>query len=153
MKFRQFLETSYMDEEKQDVQKTLAKLPPSHAALVNGFQWKFHAGNTLDGDTQHVGYMDSGNREIAVAAPYNYGREFTILHEIAHRVWEHMNSNLKRHWNQLAQDMTDHQKQDKSVNQEPEEKFCMAYAQHYAKNKLVKFANPKWDQFIAQLPA
>lgn len=147
------MENETASEEKKDIAATLQKIPPSHAALVQGFKWKFHGGNTLNGDDQHVGYMDDGDKEIAIAAPYNYPREFTILHEIAHRVWEKIPRELQAKWNQLAMHMTDRQKQDPSLRQSPEELFCMSYAQVYGTTKLVKFDNPLWTQFIKQLPS
>ncbi len=156
MRFREFVQQKdNMQGAMQDVKETLAKLPPSHAALVHGFQWKFHAGNTLNGDEEHVGYMDDNSREIAVAAPWNYGREFTILHEVAHKVWEKFvmpNQQLVQQWYKLAQHMTPEQQHDKSLQQEPEELFCMSYAQKYTKNKIEKFNNPLWEKFIGNLP-
>lgn len=156
MRFREFIQQNDgMDEEKRDIAKTLSRLPPSHAALVKGYHWKFHAGNTLNGDDQHVGYIDDKAKEIAVAAPWNYGREFTILHEVAHKVWEKFiapSRQLVHEWHQIVRKMTNKQKGDDSLQQEPEELFCMSYAQHYAKNKIAKFENPLWQQFIANLP-
>lgn len=149
MRFREFVQQTSGDnsEETKDIQRTLSKLPPSHAALVSGFKWKFQAGNTLDGDDDHVGYMDPMSKEIAVAAPYNYGREFTILHEIAHKVWEHLvPAQLKQQWTQIVSN-TKHKQ-----NQEPEELFCMAYANTYAKNKIVIHTHPEWEAFVKGLP-
>lgn len=134
-------------EEKKDIYSTLKKIPPSHAALVKGFQWKFHAGNTLNGDDQHVGYMDDKEKEIAVAAPWNYGREFTILHEIAHRIWERLPHQLKIQWVMIVANTKNKQ------NQGAEENFCHGYANHYAKNKIVIHDHPEWHQFIANLPS
>lgn len=146
MKFRRFLESDRMEEEKRDILKTLSKIPSSHRALVQGFSWKFHGGNTLQGDDQHVGYMDDREREIAVAAPWNYGREFTILHEIAHRVWERLPKQLQQQWLAVASNTKNKQ------NQPPDELFCMAYANHYAKNKIVIHDHPEWHEFIERLP-
>jgi hypothetical protein len=144
---RQFMQGDNMDEEKRDIEKTLGKLPPSHAGLVRGYRWKFHAGNTLNGDDEHVGYVDDNTKEIAVAGPWNYGREFTILHEVAHKVWEqYVSQPMKKQWHQIVA-ATKH-KQD----QEPEELFCMAYANHYAKNKIVIHSHKEWDDFIKGIP-
>lgn len=144
---RQYMQPEPMGEEKQDIEKTLSKLPPSHAALVKGYQWKFHAGNTLNGDDKHVGYVDDAEREIAVAGPWNYGREFTILHEVAHKVWERFVSpEMRQQWAQIVAH-TKHKQE-----QEPEELFCMAYANHYAKNKIVIHSHKEWDQFIVKVP-
>ncbi len=153
MRFRLFIENGEADEEKKDIAITLQKIPPSHASLVHGFKWKFHGGNTLNGDDQHVGYMDDGDKEIAIAAPYNYPREITILHEIAHRVWENLPREIQAKWHQVCAHLTERQKQDPSLKQSPEELFCMAYGNTYATTKLVKFDNPLWTQFIQQLPS
>jgi hypothetical protein len=135
-----------MGEEKNDIARTLSKIPPQHRELVKGFNWKFHAGNTLNGDDQHIGYMDDREKEIAIAGPWNYGREFTILHEIAHRVWEQLlPPQIKQQWLQIVTKTKDKQ------NQEPEELFCMAYANHFAKNKIVIHDHPEWHMFIKSL--
>lgn len=147
MRFRDYLESDAgMGEEKQDILRTLSKLPPSHRELIRGFSWKFQGGNTLAGDDQHVGYMDDYEKKIAVAAPWNYGREFTILHEIAHTVWERVPDQLKQQWAAIVQ-RTKHKQQ-----QSPEELFCMAYANFYAKNKIVIHDHPEWNEFIRNLP-
>lgn len=146
MTFKEFMQQGNMEEEKGDIHKTLSKLPASHAALVKGYRWKFHPGNTLNGDTEHVGYIDDNDKEIAVAAPYNYGREFTVLHEIAHKVWERLPHQLHQQWHHICAN-TKHKQ-----NQEPEELFCMAYANHYVKNKIVIHDHPEWHQFIQGLP-
>lgn len=144
---RQFMQQDNMEDEKADISKTLSKLPPSHAALVKNYQWKFHPGNTLNGDDDHVGYVDDASKEIAVAGPWNYGREFTILHEVGHKVWEHfVTPQMKQHWEHIVAHTKDKQ------NQEPEELFCMAYANHYAKNKIVIHTHKEWEDFIKRLP-
>jgi hypothetical protein len=144
--FRSFFE-AYMDEEKADIERTLAKLPPSHAALVKGYNWKFHSGNTLAGDNQHVGYIDDNNKEIAVAAPYNYGREFTILHEIAHKVYAHfLTPQLKHEWSKIVARTNHPQKQ------EDEELFCHAFASAYVKHPPLTHAHKEWMDFIRRLP-
>ena len=147
MTFREFMQLEDMEEEYKDIQKTLAKIPPSHANLVRGYHWKFQGGNTLKGDDQHVGYIDDREKAIAVAAPWNYGREFTILHEIAHKVWEMLvTPQMRQHWAHIVANTKDKQ------NQEAEELFAMAYANHYAKNKIVIHDHPEWDLFIRKLP-
>ena len=145
MRFREFMQGE-MGEEKQDIARTLSKIPPQHRELVQGYNWKFHSGNTLNGDDQHIGYMDDHEKEIAIAGPWNYGREFTILHEIAHRVWEKLlPPQVKKQWVQIVA-KTPHKQ-----NQNPEELFCMAYANHFAKNKIVIHDHPEWHMFIKSL--
>jgi hypothetical protein len=146
MSFREFLQDD-MGEERGDIARTISKLPPSHQKLVQGYKWKFHAGNTLNGDDDHVGYMDDQEKVIAVASPWNYGREFTILHEIGHRVWEFLvPDQLKQIWAHIVANTKEKQ------DQEPEELFCMAYANHFVKNKIVIHDHPQWHEFIKALP-
>lgn len=134
-----------MGEEKRDIAALLKKIPPQHAALVQGYHWKFHAGNTLNGDEEHVGYMDEKDREIAIAGPWNYGREFTILHEVAHKVWERYvqpNPRLVRQWEMIVAKTKNKQ------NQNAEELFCMGYANHYVKNRVTIHDHPQWHAFV-----
>ena len=134
-------------EEQGDIEKTLSKIPLSHRKLVQGYDWKLQGGNTLKGDGEHIGYVDRMNKQIAVAAPWNYGREFAILHEIAHQVWEQLPKEIKKAWFHVVAN-TKGKKQD----QNPEELFCMAYANQYVKNKIVIHDHPEWKAFIAELP-
>ena len=133
------------DEEQRDIAQLLSKLPQHHSALVKGYHWKFHAGNTLNGDSQHVGYVDPNSKEIAVAGPWNYGREFTILHEVGHKVWERYvqpTPKLEQMWSQIVARTKNRQ------DQPAEELFAMAYANHYVKNKIVIHTHPEWEQFV-----
>lgn len=153
--FKQFMQDN-MEEEKGDIQKTLSKLPPSHAALVKGYKWKFHAGNTLNGDDDHVGYIDNHSKEIAVAAPWNFSRQFTILHEIAHIVYEKLTNQKKQQWAQIVekninkQTIENPQAKD-SLKQSSEEIFCHCYANFYSKHKNATYNNPEWMDFIKNI--
>lgn len=138
MSFRLFVEQG----ENADVLSTLKKLPASHRELVRGFRFKLLSGNTLHGDGDHIGYMDTSPKEIVVASPWNYGREFTFLHEIGHLVWETLPPETQEHWAQIAAKTKNKQKQD------VEELFSMAYANHYANNKIVIHDHPEWHAFI-----
>ena len=53
---------------------------------------------------------------------------------------------LEKMWNQIAAN-TENKKKDEP----PEELFCHAYANTYAKNKIEIHNHPEWEQFIAQL--
>jgi hypothetical protein len=143
-----FQQNDNMIEEKGDIKKTLSKLPSSHSQLVKGFKWKFHGGNTLNNDDKHVGYIDDSSKEIAVAAPWNYGREFTILHEVGHKVWE----NFVKPYPELVEKWTNIVKRTRNKQkQSPEELFCHAYANFYVKNKIVIHDHPEWRDFIKNL--
>jgi hypothetical protein len=143
MRFRHFIEVT---EEADDIQRTLGKIPKAHAALVKGYKWIFQAGNTLKGDDEHIGCIDHAKHTITVAGPWNYGREYTILHEIGHQVWERLDDNAKKQWAKIAAN-TQHKQ-----NQAAEELFCMAYANTYAKNKIVIHTHPEWEKFVQNIP-
>jgi len=144
-------------EEQSDIEKTLSKIPKSHRGLLRGYDFKLHSGNTLNGDDDHIGYMDAEEEEIAVAAPWNYGREFATLHEIAHVVWEHLGKDIKREWQKLVNktkkkhNQKPHVQSD-SLDQSAEEIFCMCYANYYTKHKLATYSHPEWLKFIENLP-
>jgi hypothetical protein len=142
--FKKFLEAS---EEKQNIMDMLSKLPKRHRQLIKGYRFKFEPGNTLKGDDDHVGLIDQDRKTITVAAPWNYGREFTLLHEVAHMVWEvFLTPAMKMMWKKIVAS-TKHKQ-----NQNPEELFCMAYANHYAKHKVEIHNHPEWDEFIQRIP-
>ena len=104
LSFKKFLQDN-MKEEKSDIKKTLSKIPHSHSYLVKDYDWEFHTGNTLNGDDEHIGYIDDKRKEIAVSGPWNYGREFTILHEVGHKVWEKFilpNKKLVEKWKKIV---------------------------------------------------
>ena len=142
MNFKEFL----IESEMTDVRKTLGKIPKVHKALLHGYKYKFEKGNTLDGD--HVGEIDEKNKTVSLAAPWNYGREFTFLHELAHAVWKnYCSAQLRKEWSKIVKDTkAPHQ------HQGDEELFCMAYATTYAKNKIVIHSHPEWEKFIKRLP-
>ena len=128
-------------EEEKNVKATLKKIPKEHAALIKDFNLKFTPNNTLKNDKNHIGFIHKKN--IVVAAPYNYGREFTLLHEIAHMVWEKLVSKeLKIKWNNL------YKKYKKKLKQNSEEIFCMVYANIYVRHKLETYDNKELEDFI-----
>jgi len=146
MDFKIYLETS--EHIMKDVRKTLRKMPKKHAALVKNWDFKFQNGNGLDGDIEHIGFMDREKKLITVAAPWNYGRQYAFLHEVAHVVWENiMTKEMQKEWSKIVK-ATKEPKQ----NQNMEELFCMAYANTYAKNKVVIHDHDTWDAFIRKLP-
>ena len=88
----------FIESKEQDqLKKTLGKLPKVHRELIKSYKIKFTPKITLKNDPKHIGSID--DKEIIVAAPWNYGREFTILHEIGHLVWgELLDKDLKTKW-------------------------------------------------------
>lgn len=146
MRFKQYLS----DEEKKDVRKTLEKIPKSHSNLVKDYEISFQSKNSLRGDDKHIGFIDEKNRKIVVSAPWNYGREYTLLHEIGHAVWKYLVSDdRKGEWKKTVAKVRSRNK--KELDQNDEEIFCMSYAQHYAKNKLCKYDHAELDEFISSI--
>lgn len=142
MNFKEFL----IESDQTDVKKTLGKLPRKHRDLFNGYKFVFQGGNGLKGDPEHVGFIDEKKKIVTIAAPYNYGREFTILHEVGHAVWKYfVDEEMKKQWSEIVKRTKNKQ------NQGIEELFCMAYANTYAKNKIVIHDHPEWDKFIKNL--
>jgi hypothetical protein len=64
-------------EEEKNLQDTIKKLPQKYKDLLKNFNIKLTCKNTLNGDKNHIGYINKF--DIEVAAPWNYGREFTLL--------------------------------------------------------------------------
>lgn len=142
--FKQFFtEASEMD---KNIKDTLKKIPKAHSAFVKDYAFKWQPGNTLKGDDEHIGIINPMKKTVTIAAPWNYGREFTFLHELAHKVWENLvDAANRKEWGSIVK-KTKHK-----MKQNAEELFCMAYANHYAKNKIVIHDHPEWDKFIAKI--
>lgn len=152
--FKLYLES----EEKDDIKKTIAKLPKKHQALLRGYKYKFQGGNTLKGDKENIGMIF--NDKITVASPWRYGREYTFLHEIAHLIFEKLvDKNTRNEWSKLLKTTKPEQikkikttgKNVEALKQNDEEIFCMVYAQAYADNPVVKYDHPEWVKFIKEL--
>ena len=149
MNFKQWV---FNEQKKQeiDVSKTLAKLPKKHQKLIKDYKIVFQPHHSLQGDNTHIGFIDEKNKIITVAAPWNYGREYTLLHEVGHAVWKYLVSEEKKEeWKKILR--KEKQKDKKSLDQEQEEIFCMVYAQHYAKNKLEKYNKKSLIDFVSQI--
>jgi hypothetical protein len=146
MNFKTFLEQNSKEENKS-VKEALNKLPKAYRNLVKGFKFKFLDGSTLNGDSEHVGYMTNKPKVIAVAGPWHYGREFTFFHEVAHLVWEQLcDKDTRKAWGKVLAAT-----KDKRQHQGEEEMFCMAFANFYAKNKIVIHDHDTWKEFIKGL--
>lgn len=146
MKFKQYISR----EERKDVERTLEKIPKSHARLIKGYEISFQPSNSLKGDEKHIGFIDEEKKKIVVSAPWNYGREYTFLHEIGHAVWKYaLDKKDKEEWKKILKKSRSKNKKDLSQNDE--EIFCMSYAQHYARNKLVKYDHDELDDFIVRV--
>lgn len=142
--FKKYLERQ---EEQSDIRTTLAKLPPRHQKFLQGFSVSFQGTNTLNNDGEHVGVIQTDPKpHITIASPWNYGREYAFLHEVGHLVYDNLlDDRMKKVWADIVHNTRNRQ------NQSPEELFCMAYANHYAKNKIVIHTHPEWEEFIDQI--
>lgn len=148
MEFRQYLNEG--SEGEKDVKKTLKRIPATHRALVKDYKFVFQPTNCLRGDNKHIGLIDEKNKTITIAAPWNYGREYTLLHEVGHAVWKYILDEAKRaEWKKLLRPVKRRNKRD--LNQNDEEIFCMAYAQAYAKNGLEKYDHDELVDFVRGL--
>lgn len=148
MEFRQYI--SEGTEGENDVKKTLGRIPKAHRKLVDGYKFVFQPTNCLRGDNKHIGLIDEKNKTITIAAPWNYGREYTLLHEVGHAVWKYVLDDDKRaEWKKLLGPVRKRNKKD--LNQNDEEIFCMAYAQAYAKNGLEKYDHDDLVDFVREL--
>ena len=112
---------------------------------------KYNNGTTLD--KKNVG-LKCGTK-ISIASPWHYSKEFVTLHELGHVVWEDSKPKIRNKWKKLLnRTIKDHKKNSKSkssLNQSPEEIFCMAYASSYSKHPSSVFYNTKWIKFIKSI--
>lgn len=144
--FKKYLES----EEKKDIKRTLEKIPDRHALLVKDYEIVFQPNNTLKGSKGHIGLIDEKKKRITIASPWNYPREYTLLHEIGHAVWKFLVSDeQKGEWKKFLK--SERAKSKKNLGQEDEEIFCMIYAQIYAKNKMEKFKNKNLERFVRKI--
>jgi hypothetical protein len=132
----------YLKENEQDIKSTLNNIPKNHVKLLKNFKIKYTCNNTLDFDKKHVGIIK--NKKITVCAPWNYSRQFTTLHEIAHLVWcKILDKKNKEEWKKIIK-----QTGNKTKEKDPEELFCMAYANYYSSHKLTTYRDKEWEKFI-----
>jgi hypothetical protein len=131
----------------KDVEETFKHIPKEHAALMKGYKFIFQADNTLKNDKDHIGVIDDKEKTVTLAAPYNYSREFTTLHELAHLVFRtFLTKELVKQWNDII-------KKDKhGVKDTSEEIFCHCYANNYVANPVEKYDVPEWNKFIKKVP-
>lgn len=145
--FKKFFE----NEEKDGLYKTLEKVPKKHRELIHNFEIEYKNKTTLD--KENVG-LKCG-KKIKVASPWYYSKEFVTLHELGHVVWEQLENSIKNKWKNLLKETIKDQKNKSksrgSLNQSPEEIFCMAYASAYSKHPSNNFYNKKWIDFIKSI--
>lgn len=148
MNFKRFIVES--SENKKYVKNTLKRIPSEHSKLVQDYKFVFQPTTCLRGDNEHIGLIDEKKKTITIAAPWNYGREYTLLHEVGHAVWKYILDEKKRKkWKELLSSIK--RKEKKGLNQNQEEIFCMVYAQTYAKNGLEKYDHDELVDFVRNL--
>ncbi len=128
-----------------DIEKSLSKLPTAHRNLVHGFQINLEPNNTLPGDDSHVGViMTHPKKQIKVASPWNYPREFAFLHEVAHLVYEKYVRGQKweKEWNSVCK-----QNENRKKDEPNEENWCHGYANHFVKHKVLTHTSPEWESY------
>jgi hypothetical protein len=135
----------YMSEES-DVKKTLEKIPAAHRKLAQEFKLDFESSNTLKGDGDHVGVIQTHPKpQIRVASPWHYGREFVLLHEIAHIVYEKYvrGTEFEKKWIAICK-ATPNKKKDEPA----EENWCHGYSNYFCKHKVVIHTHPEWERYF-----
>jgi len=143
MNFKKFL----IKNENKDIEKTLEKIPESHRKLIKNYKIIFQGSNLLKNGEKNVGFIDEENKTITISAPWNYSREFVLLHEIAHVIWKYVIlEEQKAEWKKIFNKVKNNNKKD--LDQNAEEIFCHSYAQAYTKNKLEKFDHNELVNFI-----
>lgn len=142
LEFKQFL-FEQTKEQEDNIKETLRKLPKAYQKLIGHFKIKWGCDNVLNGDDGHIGIINPKNNTITIAAPWNYGREFTFLHEIGHKIWEaFMTKEFLAEWEKVL-------KMNKNrMKQNAEELWCMNFANHFAKNKVVVHSHPAWENYM-----
>jgi hypothetical protein len=142
--FKQYMKNN------DDIEESLKKIPKAHRALVHGFKINLEPTNTLHGDDGHVGViMTDPHKEIRVASPWNYPREFAFLHEVGHLVYEKYvrGKDLEKEWSKIVKLNHGRKKEEPD-----EENFSHAYAAYYCKHPPVTHHNEEWRKFIKNLP-
>lgn len=141
----------FENEEKTNLIKSFSRVPKKHRNLIHNFEIEFINSTTLD--KKNVG-LKCG-KKIKIASPWHYSKEFVVLHEIGHVVWESLSKKIKNKWKKLLEKTIEDQKtksnSKSALNQSSEELFCMSYAATYCKHPSTSFYNKKWISFIKSL--
>ena len=148
MRFREFyhLIEAKSKKEAEDLASSLNKIPKAHKKLLRDYDISFQGDNTLKDGGDNIGENDLDAKKIVISAPWNYGREFALLHEIGHMVWDQLLCpHHKEKWKKIAKATKG------TIKQNTEELFCHAYANTYAKNQIAIHTHPKWETFIKEL--
>ena len=142
MDFKQFLESKNPEE----LNTTLHKLPPKVRNLIKGYKISFIPESTLKNDKKHVGIVDKDKKSIIISAGWNYSREMELLHEIGHLIWEELLTNQqKKEWINIAKNTKEKQ------NQNAEELWCFAFANHFTHMKVDIHTHTTWDNFVKKV--
>ena len=146
MDFKSFIIES--EKNMKDVRSTLLSIPKKYAALIQGYKFVFQPDNGLKNDPKHVGVINSDQKTVTIAAPWNYSREWVVLHEVAHLIWgKSISKEVQKKWIKICKS-TSLKNNEKDI---PEELFCHAFASTYVSNKMEKYNYPHWKNFIKNL--
>jgi hypothetical protein len=145
MYFKSFI--TLIENYDKDLKNTLDKIPKQHKEIISKFKFIFQPGNELKGDQEHIGIIDNDKKTITVAAPWNFGREMTVLHEIGHLVWTCLSDDKKQEWKSIVKKT----KILKNAQQNAEELFCMAYGATYSYRPPIAYVHQSWEKFIKEL--
>lgn len=152
LNFKQFI--SEQTEEENNIINTLKNLPQQYQNLIKGYKFKFHKGNTLHNDDDHIGVIDPNTKTVTLAGPWNYSRSFVFLHELAHKVWEKfLSSSLKEEWEKICKETKSkfNLKKYEGLDQNSEELFCHNFAAYYCNNPPQIYCHKSWKEFMKNL--
>lgn len=143
MNFKFFL----IESEKSDIKQTLDKIPKIHSKLIKDYKINLEDGNTLKKSSEHVGEIDEKNKKITIVGGWHYGKEFIMLHEVAHAVWQYLLTEKQRkEWKETIK-----KAKFKNPQNNEEELFCMVYGAAYAKHPPKTYHNEILINFIKKL--
>lgn len=142
---------SYLKKQEEDVDKAIKRLPKKHQQLLQGYTVYFQDGNTLKGDNEHIGVVDTEKKTINLAAPLRFSREFVLYHETAHLVWAAYikGTPLEQEWNSLVKKYKTKGITKRKEN--TEEVFAHTYANSFCTYKNLLFNVKPLENFIKKL--
>jgi predicted metal-dependent hydrolase len=130
------------------VQKTLKNLPKKYQELLKGYKFLFEPKSTLYGDKDHVGMISNHpEKKVNISASWSTSREFILLHELAHLIFESYvkGTKFEKEWKEIVKNTKDKKKESDDEN------FCHGFANFYAKYKMVIHTHDTWTKFFEKL--
>lgn len=135
-------------EQKNDVLKTLEKIPNKFSNLIKPFEIEINSRHSLKKNKRYVAYVQTHPKpKIVISSPWHHSIEFSLLHELGHIVWNNfVKKDLKKEWKELVKNT-----KNKRTDESDEENFCHAFASMYSKYKYSIHDNESWKTFISKL--